>query len=175
MPGCALPLDLSDKVETGSSERRGHRREDFWLMLKVGSHWAGLMDTLLQSSPHTEGALFSRGKLSPGQAGTMLPPRLKPVASPLTEAACLSRLGLTSEITRPGRTARLSQAVPRETYGEKACRIVLFENIEVLDFCGPFEVFAVTRLNEAKRREEPSPFEVWLVARKTPLSLPAGV
>jgi hypothetical protein len=30
--------------------------------------------------------------------------------------------------------------------------IVLFENIEVLDFCGPFEVFSVTRLNEERRR-----------------------
>lgn len=44
--------------------------------------------------------------------------------------------------------------------------IVLFENIEVLDFCGPFEVFSVTRINEEKRREEPSPFEIFLVAEK---------
>ena len=44
--------------------------------------------------------------------------------------------------------------------------IVLFEDIEVLDFCGPFEVFSATRLNEEKRREEPSPFEVWLVAER---------
>ena len=42
--------------------------------------------------------------------------------------------------------------------------IIIFEDIEVLDFCGPFEVFSVTRLNEEKRREEPSPFEVLLVA-----------
>ena len=42
--------------------------------------------------------------------------------------------------------------------------ILLFENVEVLDFCGPFEVFSVTRLNEEKRREEPSPFNVVLVA-----------
>jgi transcriptional regulator GlxA family with amidase domain len=46
----------------------------------------------------------------------------------------------------------------------KRIGIVLFENIEVLDFCGPFEVFSVTRLNEEKRREEPSPFDVLLVA-----------
>ncbi len=46
----------------------------------------------------------------------------------------------------------------------KRVGIVLFEDIEVLDFCGPFEVFSVARLNEEKRREEPSPFEVWLVA-----------
>jgi transcriptional regulator GlxA family with amidase domain len=44
--------------------------------------------------------------------------------------------------------------------------IVIFEDIEVLDFCGPFEVFAATRLDETKRREEPSPFEVWLVGEK---------
>jgi transcriptional regulator GlxA family with amidase domain len=49
----------------------------------------------------------------------------------------------------------------------KRVGIVLFENIEVLDFCGPFEVFSVTRLNEERRREEPSPFEVLLVAEKS--------
>jgi len=48
----------------------------------------------------------------------------------------------------------------------KRVGIVLFENVEVLDFCGPFEVFSVTRLNEERRREEPSPFEVLLVAEK---------
>lgn len=46
----------------------------------------------------------------------------------------------------------------------KRVGIVLFEEIEVLDFCGPFEVFSAARLNEEKRREEPSPFEVLLVA-----------
>lgn len=48
----------------------------------------------------------------------------------------------------------------------KRVGIVLFDNIEVLDFCGPFEVFSVTRLDEEKRREEQSPFEVMLVAEK---------
>jgi transcriptional regulator GlxA family with amidase domain len=46
----------------------------------------------------------------------------------------------------------------------KRVGIVIFEDIEVLDFCGPFEVFSATRLNEDKRRDEPSPFEVLLVA-----------
>jgi len=46
----------------------------------------------------------------------------------------------------------------------KRVGILLFPNVEVLDFCGPFEVFSVTRLNEEHRREEPSPFEVVLVA-----------
>jgi len=49
----------------------------------------------------------------------------------------------------------------------KRVGIVLFTNIEVLDFCGPFEVFSTTTLNEEKRRDEPSPFEVVLVAEKS--------
>ena len=48
----------------------------------------------------------------------------------------------------------------------KRVGIVLFEDVEVLDFCGPFEVFSATRLNEDRRSEEPSPFEVLLVAEK---------
>lgn len=42
--------------------------------------------------------------------------------------------------------------------------ILVFPDVEVLDFCGPFEVFSVTRLDPARRREEPSPFDVFLVA-----------
>lgn len=41
---------------------------------------------------------------------------------------------------------------------------IIFEEIEVLDFCGPFEVFSITRLDEDRRREDPSPFEVILVS-----------
>ncbi len=48
----------------------------------------------------------------------------------------------------------------------KRVGIVLFDDVEVLDFCGPFEVFSATRLNEEKRRKEPSPFEVLLVTEK---------
>ena len=46
----------------------------------------------------------------------------------------------------------------------KRVGILVFPEVEVLDFCGPFEVFSVTRLDETRRREEPSPFEVLLVA-----------
>lgn len=46
----------------------------------------------------------------------------------------------------------------------KRVGILVFPQVEVLDFCGPFEVFSVTRLNEASRRETPSPFEVLIVA-----------
>jgi transcriptional regulator GlxA family with amidase domain len=49
---------------------------------------------------------------------------------------------------------------------QKRVGIVLFDDVEVLDFCGPFEVFSATRLSEEKRREDPSPFEVLLVAEK---------
>ena len=42
--------------------------------------------------------------------------------------------------------------------------ILVFPDVEVLDFCGPFEVFSVTRLDESRRRDEPSPFEICLVA-----------
>jgi transcriptional regulator GlxA family with amidase domain len=42
--------------------------------------------------------------------------------------------------------------------------IYVFADVEVLDFCGPFEVFSVTRLDGTNRREEPSPFDIVLVA-----------
>ncbi|MFZ0928468.1 MAG: DJ-1/PfpI family protein [Syntrophobacteraceae bacterium] len=47
----------------------------------------------------------------------------------------------------------------------KRIGIIIFDDIEVLDFCGPFEVFSAARLNEEHRREEPYPFEVLLVAQ----------
>jgi transcriptional regulator GlxA family with amidase domain len=46
----------------------------------------------------------------------------------------------------------------------KRIGILIFPDVEVLDFCGPYEVFSVTRLHPELRREEPSPFEVLLVA-----------
>lgn len=52
--------------------------------------------------------------------------------------------------------------------------ILIFPNVEVLDFCGPFEVFSVTRLDEARRREEPSPFEVVLVAERPETVIATG-
>jgi transcriptional regulator GlxA family with amidase domain len=42
--------------------------------------------------------------------------------------------------------------------------ILVSPEVEVLDFCGPFEVLSTTRLNEDRRREEPSPYEVILVS-----------
>jgi transcriptional regulator GlxA family with amidase domain len=48
---------------------------------------------------------------------------------------------------------------------QKRVGIVIFPNVEVLDFCGPYEVFSVTRLDETQRRETTSPFEILLVAQ----------
>lgn len=38
--------------------------------------------------------------------------------------------------------------------------ILVFDEVEVLDFAGPFEVFSALRLDEATRRETSSPYEV---------------
>ncbi len=54
--------------------------------------------------------------------------------------------------------------------------ILIFPEVEVLDFCGPYEVFTVTRLDEARRREEPSPFQVLLLAeREEAITTAAGM
>jgi transcriptional regulator GlxA family with amidase domain len=58
----------------------------------------------------------------------------------------------------------------------KSLGIVIFDEVEVLDFCGPFEVFSVTRLNEARRQEESSPFNVMLVSQfKRPITTTGGM
>jgi transcriptional regulator GlxA family with amidase domain len=62
------------------------------------------------------------------------------------------------------------------TIQQKTVGILLFPEVEVLDFCGPFEVFSLTRLNESKRREEPSPFRVLLIADTAePISAAGGM
>jgi transcriptional regulator GlxA family with amidase domain len=50
------------------------------------------------------------------------------------------------------------------TTAQKTVGILIYEDAEVLDFCGPYEVFATTRLDEAMRRESLSPFRQLLVA-----------
>lgn len=57
---------------------------------------------------------------------------------------------------------------------KKRVGIVVFDDVEVLDFCGPFEVFSATRLDEERRWEEPSPFEILLVAQFDRPALTAG-
>ncbi|UTV29119.1 DJ-1/PfpI family protein [Photobacterium atrarenae] len=46
----------------------------------------------------------------------------------------------------------------------KKVGILIFDDVEVLDYCGPYEVFSTTRLVEENRRESQSPFEVILIA-----------
>lgn len=54
----------------------------------------------------------------------------------------------------------------------KEVGILIFPEVEVLDFTGPFEVFSATRLDETKRREEPSPFEIFILAQeKNPVAM----
>ena len=54
--------------------------------------------------------------------------------------------------------------------------ILIFPDVEVLDFCGPFEVFSVTRLDEDRRSEEPSPYELVLIAeQKVPVAATGGM
>ena len=56
----------------------------------------------------------------------------------------------------------------------KRVGILLFDDVEVLDFCGPFEVFSATRLEENKRFNQPSPFEVLLVAENDAVITTSG-
>jgi transcriptional regulator GlxA family with amidase domain len=44
--------------------------------------------------------------------------------------------------------------------------ILIFDQVEVLDVAGPFEVFSVARLNEETRHIEPSPFRLLLLGEK---------
>jgi putative intracellular protease/amidase len=48
----------------------------------------------------------------------------------------------------------------------KRVGILIFPDVEVLDFAGPFEVFSATRLDEERRYSESSPFHVFLVAEE---------
>ena len=45
--------------------------------------------------------------------------------------------------------------------------ILIFDQVEVLDVAGPFEVFAITSLNEERRQDElSSPFKIFLISEK---------
>ena len=48
--------------------------------------------------------------------------------------------------------------------------ILIFKNVEVLDFAGPYEVFSRTRLEpgvESRLSDDSAPFKVFTVARDT--------
>lgn len=44
--------------------------------------------------------------------------------------------------------------------------ILIFDDVEILDIAGPFEVFSVTRLNDEQRLQQSPPFKVYLIAEK---------
>ncbi len=48
----------------------------------------------------------------------------------------------------------------------KTVGILIFDDVEVLDVAGPFEVFSMTHLDENKRYETTSPFRVLLLSEK---------
>jgi len=56
----------------------------------------------------------------------------------------------------------------------KRVGILIFPSVEVLDFCGPYEVFTATRLNEDRRRDEASPFETVVVAEDNGVVVASG-
>jgi transcriptional regulator GlxA family with amidase domain len=60
------------------------------------------------------------------------------------------------------------------TTAEKTVGILIYPDVEVLDFCGPFEVFATTRLNEETRRESSSPIQQLLVSESEDVVCAAG-
>jgi transcriptional regulator GlxA family with amidase domain len=63
--------------------------------------------------------------------------------------------------------------------GRTRVGILIFDNVEVLDFAGPFEVFSRTRLvpgPESRRSEESAPFEVFTVAKsRAPITATGGL
>ncbi|UCE05087.1 MAG: DJ-1/PfpI family protein, partial [bacterium] len=59
-------------------------------------------------------------------------------------------------------------------FERKKVGILIFPDVEVLDFCGPFEVFSVIRLKESKRLQQPSPFEVYLIAESQEVVVTSG-
>src|SRR5829696_7674366 len=57
--------------------------------------------------------------------------------------------------------------------------ILIFDNVEVLDFAGPFEVFSRTRTvpgTESRRDEASAPFDVFTIARTSaPVTATGGL
>ena len=52
----------------------------------------------------------------------------------------------------------------------RSIAILLFDDVELLDFCGPFEVFSV-----ANRQTDPPAFNVYTVAEKGPINARNGM
>ena len=110
------------------------------------------------------------GDLGDGPAALRVAPVPHPVRCVGQEVGAILGLGLGGQrgVHAAGATAvendRKQQGT--EIMTRRKVGILVFPEVEVLDFCGPFEVFSVTRLDEDRRREEPSPYEVILAAEK---------
>jgi transcriptional regulator GlxA family with amidase domain len=60
------------------------------------------------------------------------------------------------------------------TTEHKTVGILIYPDVEVLDFCGPFEVFATTRLDEETRRESDSPIHQLLISESSEVVVTSG-
>ena len=60
------------------------------------------------------------------------------------------------------------------TTEQKTIGILIYPDAEVLDFCGPFEVFATTRLDEDTRRESDSPIQQVMISETKDLVRASG-
>jgi transcriptional regulator GlxA family with amidase domain len=60
------------------------------------------------------------------------------------------------------------------TTEHKTVGILIYPDAEVLDFCGLFEVFATTRLDEETRRESDSPIHQLLIAESNEVVVTSG-
>lgn len=76
--------------------------------------------------------------------------------------------------TVPEWVGRLSANGEPLSRAEKTVGILIYPDAEVLDFCGLFEVFATTRLDEESRRESESPIHQVLVGESTELVRASG-
>ncbi len=60
----------------------------------------------------------------------------------------------------------------------KTVGILIFDDVEVLDFAGPFEVFSRTRTvpgADSRRSDDSAPFETFTVARTQPITAIGGL
>src|SRR4051794_33673089 len=60
----------------------------------------------------------------------------------------------------------------------KTVGILIFDDVEVLDFAGPFEVFSRTRTvpgADSRRTDESAPFHTFTVARSSPINAIGGL
>jgi transcriptional regulator GlxA family with amidase domain len=85
-----------------------------------------------------------------------------------------SRRALMSDETRRRWIAPGRQRFEESPMSRRRVGILIFADVEVLDFCGPFEVFSTTRLTDPRVRDDPSPYEVVLIAESREVIVATG-